>query len=41
MSRVMFVCSLFRAFDFDTVYSTASLLREQNIGCESILCGVG
>lgn len=39
--RVMFVGSFSRAFDFDAVFSAASVLREQNIACEFILCGDG
>jgi len=39
--RVMFVGSFSRAFDFDAVFAAASVLREQNIACEFILCGDG
>jgi glycosyltransferase involved in cell wall biosynthesis len=39
--RVMFVGSFSRAFDFDAIFSAASVLREHNIACEFILCGDG
>ena len=39
--RVMFVGSFSRAFDFDAVFSAASVLREQNLACEFVLCGDG
>jgi len=39
--RVMFIGRFSRAFDFDVVFSAASMLREQNIACEFILCGDG
>lgn len=39
--RVIFVGSFSRAFDFKTVFSAATQLKNENIDCEFVLCGDG
>lgn len=39
--RVIFVGSFSRAFDFDAIFEAATLLRDNHIACEFLLCGDG